>query len=52
MHCAVFFTKVAVANNRMTKPANRIPMRITADIAMILLAAFLIGLGVWIGVLW
>jgi uncharacterized membrane protein len=36
----------------MTKPANRIPLRITADTAVILLAMFLISLGFWIGVLW
>jgi hypothetical protein len=36
----------------MTKPANHIPLRIKADMAMILLAAFLIALGFWIGVLW
>jgi hypothetical protein len=36
----------------MTKPANRIPLRISADIAVILLATFLIGIAFWIGVLW
>jgi hypothetical protein len=36
----------------MTKSANRIPLRITADIAVILLATFLIAAGFWMSVLW
>jgi hypothetical protein len=48
----LFLTQIAAGNNSMTKPANHIPLRITVDIAVILFATFLIGLGFWIGVLW